>query len=413
MSEELFFETVPKIDAILREDTTFSEKLQAVTTVLAEGLKTKKCSIMIIKQEDLSLEVRASTNPAIIGCKKKLSEVSISTRALLDDEPFLLDEKRQAFFQPQDSSKYSVQRALSIPIKYLNKKVGVINFADMENNQPFTKEQELLATRLAEYLSPFIYATQTTELLEKKVKSLEEANKRFKELDELKANLTAFIVHDLKGPISTIMANLDMLNYEELTPQQFEYVNLATEDVNKMLGMVMNILDVLKLEEGKIKIYREETDIYALARREAEANKNVLSRRNLEMVLEGEPLLCYIDELLTGRVIQNLLRNAIDYSPEGGKITLSVRRDKDRKEIVVSIADAGKGVPDDQKEKVFDKFFQINEESQDRKASTGLGLTYCKLVVDAHGGNIRVEDAVGGGAKFLFTIPETLGSTLR
>lgn len=411
--EELFSETVPKIEAILHQDTTFSEKLQAVTVVLAESLKTKKCSIMIINQEDLSLEVRASTNPAIIGCKKKLSEVSIATRALLDDEPFLLDEKRQVFFQQQAASKYAFQQAVSIPIKYLNKKVGVINFADMENNQPFSEEQALLAIRLAEYLSPFIYATQTTELLEKKVKRLEDANKRFRELDELKANLTAFIVHDLKGPISTIMANLDMLNYEELTPQQFEYVNLATEDVNKMLGMVMNILDVLKLEEGKIKIYREETDIYALAQREAEANKHVLSRRDQKMVLEGESLLCYIDELLIGRVIQNLLRNAIDYSPDGGKITLKVQRDNDRKEIAVSIIDGGKGVPDEQKDKIFDKFFQVDGESHERKASTGLGLTYCKLVVDAHGGKIRVEDAEGGGAKFLFTIPETLAGATR
>lgn len=411
--EELLPAIVPTIDEILNQDTTFSEKLQAVAIVLAGSLKTKKCSIMIINQEDLSLEVRASTNPAIIGCKKKLSEVSIATRALLDDEPFLLDEKRQAFFQQQAASKYAFQQAVSIPIKYLNKKVGVINFADMENNQPFPEEQAQLAIRLAEYLSPFIYATQTTELLEKKVKRLEEANKRFSELDELKANLTAFIVHDLKGPISTIMANLDMLNYEPLTPQQFEYVNLATEDVNKMLGMVMNILDVLKLEEGKIKIYREETDIYALAQREAEANKHVLSRRNLEMAMEGEPLLCYIDELLIGRVIQNLLRNAIDYSPDGGKITLKVQRDNDRKEIVVSIIDGGKGVPDEQKNKIFDKFFQVDGESHERKASTGLGLTYCKLVVDAHGGKIRVEDAEGGGAKFLFTIPETLAGTTR
>lgn len=413
MPEELFSGITRKIDKILRQDTAFPEKLQAVAAVLAEGLKAKKCSIMIINPEDLTLEVRASTNPAIVGCKKKLSDVSIATRALLDDEPFLLDEKRQSFFQPQDSSKYSSRQSFSIPIKYLNKKVGVINLADMEDDHAFTKEHELLATGLAEYLAPLIYAAQTTELLERKVKRLEEANRRFRELDELKANLTAFIVHDLKGPISTIMANLDMLNYEELTTQQFEYVNLASEDVNKMLNMVMNILDVLKLEEGRIKIYREETDIYALAQREAGTNKNVLSRRNLGLVLEGEPLLCYIDELLIGRVIQNLLRNAIDYSPDGGKITLNIRRDKDRKELIVSIADEGRGVPDDQKEKIFDKFFQIAEGRRERKASTGLGLTYCKLVVDAHGGNIRVEDAEGGGARFIFTVPETLVGAVR
>jgi signal transduction histidine kinase len=228
------------------------------------------------------------------------------------------------------------------------------------------------------------------------------------ELDELRTNLTGFIVHDLKGPITTIMANLDMLNYEPLTPQQFEYVNLATEDVYKMQNMVLNILDVLKLEEGKIMIYREETDIYTLAKREITSLKNVLSRRNIELEFEGGSHICYIDENLIGRVVTNLLRNAIEHSPDGGKIRLNIQYHDSQKETRVSIADQGKGVPDDLKEKIFDKFFQVEGETKQRKTSTGLGLTFCKLVVNAHGGDIWVEDSEDRGSRFVFALPETL-----
>ncbi len=394
--------------ALLRQDISFDEKLQDVVSILTKYLRVKRCSIMIINPDDLTLEVKAATNQKIIGLKRKLCDVTISTRALIDDKPFYSDENRRSFFTPLDSSQYSSEFSLSIPIKYMDKKLGVINLTDSEDGKPFTKKQEAIAIDIVEHLAPYIYAAQTKDLLEKKVKKLEETNKRLMELDELRTNLTSFIVHDLKGPITTIMANLDMLNYEPLTPQQFEYVNLATEDVYKLQNMVMNILDTLKLEEGKIMIYREETDIYTLAKREIASFKNVLSRRNIELVFEGSSHICYIDENLIGRTITNLLRNAIEHSPDGGKIRLNIQYNDSQKEIMVSIADQGKGVSDELKERIFDKFFQVEGETRQRKTGTGLGLTFCKLVVNAHGGDIWVEDSEDRGARFVFTLPETL-----
>lgn len=393
---------------LLRQDISFEEKLQDVVNILNKCLRVKRCSIMIINPDDLTLEVKAATNPEIIGLKRKLCDVTIATRALIDDEPFHSNGKRRSFFKPLEFSQYSSEDSLSVPIKYFDKKLGVINLTDSEGGRPFTIEQEVIATDIAQHLAPYIYAEQSKELLEKKVKQLESANKQLVELDELKTSLTSFIVHDLKGPITTIMANLDMLNYEPLTPQQFEYVNLAIEDVYKMQNMVLNILDVLKLEEGKIMIYREETDIYTLSKREITSLKNVLSRRNIELAVEGNSHICYIDENLIGRVITNLLRNAIEHSPDGGKIGLTVQYNENKKETIISIADQGKGIPDDLKEKIFDKFFQVGGETKQRKTSTGLGLTFCKLVVNAHGGDIWVEDSEDRGARFVFTLPETL-----
>jgi len=393
---------------LLQKDIGLNEKLQKIVVIIAKLLNVKKCSIMIVNPEDLTIEVKAATNHEIIGFKRKLCDVSIATRALIDDEPFYVDAKRRTFFKPLESSRYHSENSLSIPIKYFDKKLGVLNFTDSEEEKPFTIEQEIIAADIAQHLAPYIYAEQMKDALEKKVKKLEETNKRLMELDELRTNLTGFIVHDLKGPITTIMANLDMLSYEPLTPQQFEYVNLATEDVYKMQNMVSNILDVLKLEERKIMIYREETDIYTLAKREIASLKNVLSRRNINLIFEGSSHICYIDENLIGRTITNLLRNAIEHSPDGGKIELTIQYNENKKETVISIADQGKGVPDDLKEKIFDKFFQADGETKQRKTSTGLGLTFCKLVVNAHGGDIWVEDSESRGARFVFTLPETL-----
>ncbi|MBI3592902.1 MAG: GAF domain-containing protein [Nitrospirae bacterium] len=398
-----------KIGAILvQDDVAFDDKLQHVVSALSSYFKAEKCSIMIINPDDLTLEVKAATNPALIGLKRRLSDVTISTRALLDDVPFHADKRRLSFFMPADCTKYASCHSLSIPIKYQNKKIGVLNLTDSKNSRRLTKRQEALAVEIIEHLAIYIYAAQTKELLERKIKKFEDAMTELMRLDELKTSLTSFIVHDLKGPISTIMANLDMMSYEPLAPQQFEYVNLALTDVYRMQRMVMNILDVLKLEEGKIKIFREETDIYTLAKREMASFKNLLSMRNIEIMLEGNSHLCYIDENLIGRAISNLLINAIEHSPDRKEIVLRIQYDAAEKETVVSVSDRGIGIPDELKGKIFDKFFQVEEGKMQRKTTTGLGLTFCKLVVNAHGGDIRVEDAEEGGARFVFTLPETL-----
>ncbi len=217
----------------------------------------------------------------------------------------------------------------------------------------------------------------------------------------MKTSLTSFIVHDLKGPVSTILANLDMLSYEPLTAEQLGLVNLALNDVYKMQRMVMNILDVRKMEEGKINIYREETDLCELAQREIMSLKGLLAMRGISIVFDGGPCVMFIDENLIGRTISNLIINAVEHSPDRKQITVNVRYDAAGKETVFSVADEGAGIPDDLKGKVFDKFFQIESGRIYRKTTTGLGLTFCKLVVDAHGGRLWVEDNEGGGTRFI------------
>ncbi len=393
---------------LLQEAVVFDSKLQDIVSLLAGYFRVEKCSLMLINQEDLTLEVRAATNPAIIGFKRKLSDVTIATRALIDDAPFYADKKRLSYFIPLDATRYSSEFSLSLPVKYCDRKIGVLNLTDSKSGRQLTKKQQETAVEVVGHLAIYLYAAQTKGLLEAKLQRLEDTIMRLVKTDELKTNLTSFIVHDLKGPISTIMANLDMLSYDALAPQQLESVNLALDDVYKMQRMVMNILDVMKLEEGKIKIFREETDIYELAKREVASFKNILSMRNIEAALEGGPHLCYIDENLIGRTISNLLINAIEHSPDAAKITLGIGHDEDKRELVVSITDQGPGVPDELKEKIFDKFFQAEGGARLRKVTTGLGLTFCKLVVQAHGGSIRLEDSGEGGARFVFNLPETL-----
>ncbi|TAN44105.1 MAG: hypothetical protein EPN22_08015 [Nitrospirae bacterium] len=395
-------------ETLLKTETAFDKNLGNAAVSLAEAFGVSRCSIMSVNSGEQTLEVLASTKEELVGCKRKLSDVTISTRALLDNTPLKTNPETLSFFQPLDSSRFSCPYSINIPFSYLDKKLGVFILSDPKDGNPLSAEQEVSAIRVTRHIAPYIYAVQSKELIESKVAKCEQTTKHMLELDALKTDLANFIVHDLKGPISTIMANLDMLSYEELTPLQLEYLNIAMSDIYKLQRMVMNILDVSKLEDGKIKIYRDEVDVYDLVKRETASCKNSLSQKNIQLKLEGGPHICYIDESLIGRVLANLLFNAIDYSPEEAELAVSLRYDDALHEVLISISDHGTGVQDEFKEKIFDKFFQVHSEASQRKATTGLGLTFCKLVVTAHGGRIWVEDAPGGGAAFKFTLPERL-----
>ena len=393
---------------MLNEALTFDQKLQELIPLLTEFTGAAKCSIMIINSSDMTVEVRAATDPAIIGLKRQLSDVTISTRALIDNGPFHADARKREFFEPLESSRYQSEDSLSIPVRFLDRKIGVMNFTNFADASYINDEKIGSIMTMTNHLAAYLYAAISREQVEDRVHKMEEKNRQLMQLDELKTSLTGFIVHDLKGPISTIMANLDMLGYESLAPNQAEYVGLATEDVFRLQGMVMDILDVLKLEEGDVNIFREDVDIKALIEREVDAFRNLLGRRLVSVEIDAVTETCYIDENLIGRIIVNILRNALAHSPEGGMIYISARFDPAAREIVVSIADQGKGIPDEIKKKIFEKYYRASDDAIHVKTGSGMGLTFCKLVVEAHGGKIKVEDTETGGARFVFNLPQTL-----
>ena len=393
-------------------ETPLDGRLQNVVVLIASYFEVEKCSVMLINQEDMTLEVHAATHTAIVGMKRKLSDVTIATRALLEDAPFEANTKRFAYFTPADTTRYSSGYSLSLPIKYNNKKIGVINIADTINCNRMSRAQVKEAGELTEQLAVYLHAEQADDLLENKIKKHEDAMAELIKAGEMKANLTSFIVHDLKGPVSTIMANMDMLSYEPLNASQLEMVTLSLNVVQKLQHMVMNILDVMKMEEGGSIIYRKEVDLCELVQREIMSLKSLLAIRGIDLVFDGKPRALFIDENLIGRTISNLLLNAIEHSPDGKQIRVSVIYDSGTKETAVSVADEGAGIPDDLKDKVFDKFFQIETGKMYRKTTTGLGLTFCKHVIDAHEGRLWAEDNEGGGTRFIFTLPENIKAVL-
>jgi signal transduction histidine kinase len=171
--------------------------------------------------------------------------------------------------------------------------------------------------------------------------------------------------------------------------------------------MINDLLDVSKMESGTLSLEYNQvsaTKLLDSAQRQVQA---LATAQGLTLTSEVAPEtpLFQADEDKLVRTLVNLLSNAIKFTPEGGGIDISVRPAKDQQAIVFCVRDTGEGIPQDQLGHIFDKFGQVESRKSGRKMSTGLGLTFCKMVVEAHGGCIWVESEVGRGSTFLFRLP--------
>ena len=261
--------------------------------------------------------------------------------------------------------------------------------------------------------------------------ALEIALEKQKHLEEMRDSLNAMLVHDLRTPLTTMLVPLEMLNNEdlgELEETQKEIVGMSLVSSRRLLGLVNELLDVSKMEAGEMKVRHESLNPRVVI--DAAVQNIALAEYDGAAHIEQEtpaalPLLQADQELLT-RVLINLLGNAVKFTPRGGTITLGAREcqpldvmpervkkrlskkqvaDLEPSALLFTVKDTGEGIPASDLDRIFDKFGQVESRKEGRKMSSGLGLTFCKLAVEAHGGAIWVESEPGKGSTFSFTVP--------
>ena len=252
-----------------------------------------------------------------------------------------------------------------------------------------------------------------------------------KKLESMRDSLNAMLVHDLRTPLTTMIGPLEMLREGQLGPldeTQAEFIGMCLGSSRRLLGLVNELLDIAKMEAGELKVRREtvKPDLVIGEAMRAISLSQLDGAASLSSDAPENLLLLQADQELLTRVLINLLGNAVKFTPAGGKITLGVRecvpldvlparlkptpsQKSDERftdpSLLFSVRDTGEGIPADDLDRIFEKFGQVESRQAGHKMSTGLGLTFCKLAVEAHGGLIWVESEPGKGSDFRFTIP--------
>ena len=224
--------------------------------------------------------------------------------------------------------------------------------------------------------------------------------------EQLRANLLRSISHDLRTPLTSISGNAGNLlangkEIDEATKHQI-YADIY-DDSLWLINLVENLLAVTRLEEGRMTINLTTELVGDVI---AEALKHVHPKSEKQKITVIQPddlLLAKMDARLIVQVLINLLDNAIKYTPSDSQITVTAKRDGER--VCIGVADNGAGIPDEQKSRIFDRFYTGTGKIADCRRSLGLGLSLCKSIVGAHGGEITISDNVPHGAVFTFTLP--------
>jgi PAS domain S-box-containing protein len=233
-----------------------------------------------------------------------------------------------------------------------------------------------------------------------------------KQLDALRDDLSAMIYHDLRSPLANIVSSLDMLRV--LTPENDNNViqqvlAIAIRSSERMQRLINSLLDINRLEAGQAITTRKSTPVLPLVNEAVEAVQPITSTKHQNVVIEVEDDLpeIWVDEDMIRRVLINLVENATKFTFVDGTIVVGVSRVDGW--VRFWVRDSGPGIPVEAQEIIFNKFSRIHLERQttsDRvPKGLGLGLAFCKLAVEAHGGKIDVESEVGSGSCFSFTVP--------
>jgi len=231
---------------------------------------------------------------------------------------------------------------------------------------------------------------------------------RMQSLEKVRDDLTHMIIHDLRTPLTSVIAGMHSLNLlGDLNPDQLSIMNISLAGGETLLGMINDLLDVEKAESGSMQLDCADFSVADLVTSAINQVSSLAESEEVVLVQDVStglpPLNADQGKLL--RTLVNLLGNAIKFTPKGGTASVGAELDKTRDSIAFCVSDTGEGIPPEAFEHIFEKFGQVESRHRGRVMSTGLGLTFCKLAVEAHGGRISVESAKDEGSMFCFNIP--------
>lgn len=251
-----------------------------------------------------------------------------------------------------------------------------------------------------------IARVETHLLLHRQKIEIQEQHDALQKLEQERENLVNMLIHDLRSPLSTIFFNIDSLNYlESDEPLDKDLISEVLSEIDRLVEMVSSILDVSRMEENKLPLIPSSVNLHELIESVSDKLHVDALRAGIMLLVPENEVTVECDEELIGRVIRNLLSNAIAHTPQKGIVDIVMAVEDTY--VKISVEDSGPGIPENARKTVFDKFTQLKDGQKGKKYSSGLGLTFCKMVVEAHGGKIGVTSGKSKGSRFWFTLPRT------
>ena len=311
---------------------------------------------------------------------------------------------------PREENEWHEQDVLFVPLMTRDEKlIGYLSVDDPADRRiPTLETIELLEIFGAQAVAGIENARLYRELAEH-TRQVEEAAERMRELNELKSNFVSTVSHELRTPLTSIKAYVETLIENvgaKNETMQKEFLGIIHEETERLARLIDAVLDLSQLESGTFRIKKDVFDVGQVVKNVVNVLRPMAEKKKLDVEVDvpESSLLLEADKDLVKQVIVNLVGNAIKFTPVEGKVTLSARLEGTLVKLIVQ--DTGVGIPKDEMDKIFDRFYQVDGSSAREFGGAGLGLTICKSIMEWHGGTIDVESEEGKGSKFITVFPQ-------
>lgn len=308
----------------------------------------------------------------------------------------------------------TLRAVVAVPLIVGDEILGVLSaYADYP--QAFDNEAVLLLEAFGAVASTAIHNVRLYEDARRGREAAEREQQRLRELESMKDEFLSTAAHELRTPLTSIRISAGLVQEQMhqataqdaplLDPRMVNLMDLVVEGSERMHALVNDLLDLTRLEHGRTALAVEDVDLREVVQTAVQTTRPLFDNRNQTLVSHLSETYCVVrgDRQRLEQVVINLLSNASKYAPPQTPVEIRVRRVGD--ECQVSVRDNGLGVPTDERERIFERFYRGSNHRRDRTASTGLGLPIARQITEMHHGRIWVEPAPGGGSIFILALP--------
>jgi signal transduction histidine kinase len=389
--------------------------LEIIVRRVVSSLHAQGASIMIYNPESGELETRATyglESEFARNARKRMGEGIAGWVAERGEAVLLGQEPDHPELGKHFKNDRKISSSLSLPLRVGERCIGVLNVNRINHPEPFQEHHREMLNMFAEHVGAIVDRAGMVERLGSRSRQLEADNLKLTELNRMKDLFLSTASHELKTPLTSVIAYAELLDDNEtaLTFQQrSEFLARLRAEAERLLSLIEDILDLTRLESGKLTLKRVPMSLNEITRAAVETSRSMGRKHGVELKEIYENLLpsVPIDEVKMRQVIVNLLVNAIKFSPSGGSVT--VRTSLEPNFLRVEVTDLGPGIKPDEATHIFELFGQ-GDYGKAKSAGLGIGLHLVKRIAELHGGHVGVNSIVGHGSSFWVRLPLALAS---
>jgi signal transduction histidine kinase len=395
-------ELMVRVSRTLTSTLDLERLLKLITRTAAELVNSLDASIILEDPRTGELMFLAAAGPKSDELKNIRIPVegSIAGSVFKTQRPLIVqdtDADPRHYDEVDREIQFDTESILAVPMMYQQRAIGVLEAVNKLDHGRFSQHDIHILSTLAAQAA---VAIENARL----VTQLQEVNARLAELDRLKSDFIAIASHELRTPLGLILGYASFLR-EETEGATSEQLDKVLQAATQLKELIEDMVNLSHLEAGNAELELSELDLQELIQDCIAGQRQFAATKSLEIrqSLPHATVRVRADREKLSIVLNNLLNNAIKFTPPGGRIQLAVRPQTEM--IAVSVTDTGIGIPEQELNQVFDRFYQVESHLTRHEGGMGLGLSIARGMIELHGGRIWVESVEGRGSRFTFTLP--------